>query len=977
MANRNQVTLNITAQDNASRQIARVQRQLQTLQKTAAATATSMSRISKAFTTTTGRVNKLNTSMRRASTQTQTYRKRVDSLRSSLTSTGQAASNFNTNIGSATVGLGAFALAGGAAFTSFVRAAGNLQQVETSFTALLGSSEKAEQAIAALRDAASAPGLTFEVARQGAQRFLSLGVSIEDTTQILRGFANSAVLSGTNTDQLNEGLRQLFQVVSRGKFEQEDLNSILERFGTISAVVRREWGNSAEEINANLQRTNTSVLEMIRSVSDLSRQPTADTQTLSTAMSNLQNAVQQLAEALGRSLVGPVQRVTQVITAMINRFNALPPVWQDTISIGGAIVTALLGIAATAGVVAGAIAKLGPVFVGIFTTLRSFAGLIVRVSGGLVRLGGVGAIILTVVNALILLGKFTFDAARAMRRLQNVTERYFNLLRQQFKTLGDFVERVNNFSREANAAGNTLRFLNKVLALFVTLTRGQIGPLNDLFKEVMTLTSEFDEFAKAAEPAIDVVSGVTRGLRRQFNNIEDVQAALDRLTEAYIALRLAGVDVNDAGARALREYIDVLERVVVTEEQRYRQRIQNLAKFRIDVNRENALIRSPFLLGGQRDEEGRLLPGLSRPSLEDAARRVRERGLQLSPEDERTLIESEQRIDQLTQRTRARPTRRPQPLRGPALGAGPTPVPTTLTVPQQRAVQERVRRAQAVWSQIILGRVDEDLRELGRQQGRLIRLAIPGRIRRVFRRLGTQQDLNRLNREGAEAGRRFREQQEEAAREAQFYLDTQEFITRELRKQERAYQIAINQVGRLSNSFRALAVTVGRLEGDEDSGLNKFIRGLSIALNLASQTLAVLQRIQQIRFDDARGQERSGIDTALDVVSFAQSVAQVIALFHDPANDRIAELRAARMSGGRLTVGAARAIRRRNATDFSEAFASGVETAQRFTPGGGAGGAGGDDGRPVIIRNVWEINGRVVQEFDVVTRELRASGRLG
>ena len=111
--------------------------------------------------------------------------------------------------------------------TAFIDAGSDFETLRKSFISTFKSVEEADAAIAKLRRAAQDPGLTFNVAAKAARNFGALGIQIDESISLTRGFANAAALSGTSTDQLREGLRQVGQALSRTKLEQEDLNSCL------------------------------------------------------------------------------------------------------------------------------------------------------------------------------------------------------------------------------------------------------------------------------------------------------------------------------------------------------------------------------------------------------------------------------------------------------------------------------------------------------------------------------------------------------------------------------------------------------------------------------------------------------------------------------------------------------------------------------------------------------------------------------
>ena len=268
-----------------------------------------------------------------------------------------------TQVSSSLARVGDF---GARQLAGFIQAGADIERRRSAFISLFKSTEKADEAITKLRKAAQDPGLTFQVAAKGAQLFGSLNISIDDSIHLMRGLANSAALSGTSVDQLSEGARQLFQALARGKLEQEDLNSLTERFGYISRYLRENYANTAEEINAKLKETGKTVFDLAKEITSLEHAPRASADTLANAFSNLDNAVQQAKQAIGTQIVPEVKVLTGVLTNLVNKFNDLPdPIKKATAAlaaltvVGGKGAAGLIELGANIGIISVALKSAG------------------------------------------------------------------------------------------------------------------------------------------------------------------------------------------------------------------------------------------------------------------------------------------------------------------------------------------------------------------------------------------------------------------------------------------------------------------------------------------------------------------------------------------------------------------------------------------------------------------------------------------
>lgn len=352
----NDVQLEIGVVNTGAKVLDDFERMLLDIQRTVKQTATSFSSIDKSakdlnrsFNTSVSETKSFNTALGRANRALGDVRQSTDRAENSML-------DYSSALGEVQRRLAVIRDFGARQLTNFIQASSRLENVRAAYTSVLGSVEAADVAINKLRESSEDPGLTFEVAAQATQRFLAFGVSLNDAIQLTRNFANAAVVSGTSTAQLAEGYRQLSQFIGRGKAEQEDLNSLTERFGPIGQRFRQEIGKTGEEVTKSLEASGESVTELLLRMSDLGKQPVADATTLTNAISNLQNAFNEFSTNIGNVLLPTVKEIIEALTDLLEWFNDLPPSARKVIAISGVAATALAGIGTAA---AGAAATLG------------------------------------------------------------------------------------------------------------------------------------------------------------------------------------------------------------------------------------------------------------------------------------------------------------------------------------------------------------------------------------------------------------------------------------------------------------------------------------------------------------------------------------------------------------------------------------------------------------------------------------------
>ena len=404
MPTQNNLQLQITIQDVGAKQLDNILKQMDRLDD--------LSRnISKSFSSIEKSTTDLNRALGKTTSSTQQFENRLNRLQSEFDDVRRASDRAETSmldyseaLSRVSAGLARVRDFGARRLTEFVQAAGRLENVTQAFTSMLGSAQGASDAVEQLKRAAQDPGLTFEVAAKATQRFLAFGVELKDAIQITRNFANAAVVSGTSLAELDTGLQQAAKVIGNTKFEADDLSSILERFGPIGRNLRADFGKTAEDINNAMKAANLSVVDVFNSVSSLERQPKAAADSLSNAISNLQNAWFELSSDLGDRILPLVKDLINRLTSIINQFNALPDSTKDAIIAIGAIATGLAAVgtaatAAAAGIAAlnlaigaGGAAAAGGRGAGLIASLSAaipLAGRLVRILGPLLRLGAV------------------------------------------------------------------------------------------------------------------------------------------------------------------------------------------------------------------------------------------------------------------------------------------------------------------------------------------------------------------------------------------------------------------------------------------------------------------------------------------------------------------------------------------------------------------------------------------------------------
>ncbi len=274
----------------------------------------------KQFDQLTGDLKKLDRQLDRTGKNTGGFNKSVGGL-------GGKLGKFGAGIGAVTSKLGAWGLAGTAVAgvtiglgKSVVTAAAKMDDYRRTLTALEGSAEVAEERFKRLQDIAQLPGISLDQAIQGAIRLKAIGVEARLAEKTITELGNAMAIAG-NTDLIGAIQFGIQQIISRGKVQQEELNSLVERIPQISAVLKDLFNTTdAEKIQKNLEETGKSATDFVRLLTEaLSKGVRAPADTATNAFSNFNNAMLKVKDSIGQLLLPAVTKIINALSAFLDK----------------------------------------------------------------------------------------------------------------------------------------------------------------------------------------------------------------------------------------------------------------------------------------------------------------------------------------------------------------------------------------------------------------------------------------------------------------------------------------------------------------------------------------------------------------------------------------------------------------------------------------------------------------------------------
>ena len=541
------VGFTIKANDQASKILAAIDRQLGSIQKEVQQTARSFDSISRTTSKlgqevadTSRRVNKFNNSLRQTKTQ-------LDRTQQASKRTAESMGDLGQALGVISSALARVSTFGIRQLTDFIQQGANLERITSAYGRLLGSTEKATEALDTFRKLADEPGLTFETITKAAQGFIAFGLSVEDTTQHIANFGNAGANASISQDELLLGLRQLRQAMARGKFEADEIYSTLERFPSLTGIFR-PFGNDAQRVNAHLKETNQTINEFLLEHAALSNQVKADGGTLSNQFSNLENEITKAKQALGSALIPEIKTFTEELTKLVKQFNELDEEQQRNIALWIAATTAVtaLGTAVTAVAAAIAVAKF------------AFAGWGTAIAGAVKGLGALIAANPAVVAGLGIIGITTYDIVKATKELNDATKAYNRTL---------YTGASSAIPGYAAELGGLRRQLQEINGITRTVQRNVPGSgllnLRQARDQIQSFRPPIDPFAKATEGAQKLAGAQNKlskeAIKANQERVKGLQEVERRNVAVSKVLTEAVEEYNQMEIKANQERVKGLE----------------------------------------------------------------------------------------------------------------------------------------------------------------------------------------------------------------------------------------------------------------------------------------------------------------------------------------------------------------------------------------------------------------------------------
>lgn len=477
----------------------------------------------------------------------------------------------------------AFTLPGALFGGAILKASADLDALKRGLTAVAGSAQAADQQLAQLREVAKLPGLGFTEAVRGAINLQAVGFSAQRTNQILTQFGNALATVGRGREDLDEVIRQLGQLASRGKVTADNLKPIIERVPQVAAIIKKEFGTLDTEALQKLGISSERLIQtLLKNLGELPR-----------ATGGLKNDFENLKDTITQSLAKAGDAIAPFATAAIN---ALTPLIEKIGVLGQSFAGLPASVQNTAVAFAGLLLAVGPL-TALFGKLKDIQGVVLDVAGALSKLG-------------FSLSGLTIAGGVALG----------------IKLIGD---RLTEFAPKVSTGAKAMDELRAKFNAVELSSNGPARGIDQLTNKVFGFQSEAGKAVKTALGIDEAFALLGAQSTKQFQlGLDNLNEAMNRVRAAFQAGEIDGAALT----RATDAYNKKLHELGVTAAATAPKILDLFAEadaqaFQVRLGRAKAAVGdfvSTWLLGTKKLEIASLIPDLG--SIEPISRLVREFG---------------------------------------------------------------------------------------------------------------------------------------------------------------------------------------------------------------------------------------------------------------------------------------------------------------------------------------------------------------
>lgn len=231
---------------------------------------------------------------------------------------------------------------------------GQFQQTEMAFKTMLQSEEKADALMKQLIRTAAVTPFGVEDVTEGAKQLLAFNVAAEDVNKTLIGLGDVAAGMGLNLKDL---VMLYGTTIAKGKMDTMDLYQFLNRGIPIADEIAKVMGldvtNAIKEVQKQIKAGKVTSDIFIQAMQNMTAEGSkfgglmeAQSKTITGQISNIEDAIEQMFNELGKSQEGVINTGLGVVSTLVENWETVGKVLMTVVAAYGAYKAAVIAMIA-------------------------------------------------------------------------------------------------------------------------------------------------------------------------------------------------------------------------------------------------------------------------------------------------------------------------------------------------------------------------------------------------------------------------------------------------------------------------------------------------------------------------------------------------------------------------------------------------------------------------------------------------------
>lgn len=420
---------------------------------------------------------------------------------------------------------------------------GQLQQTEMAFKTMLQSEEKADALMKQLIRTAAVTPFGVEDVTEGAKQLLAFNVAAEDVNKTLIGLGDVAAGMGLNLKDL---VMLYGTTIAKGKMDTMDLYQFLNRGIPIADEIAKVMGldvtNAIKEVQKQIKAGKVTSDIFIQAMQSMTAEGSkfgglmeAQSKTITGQISNIEDAIEQMFNDLGKSQEGVINTGLGVVSTLVENWETVGKVLMTVVAAYGAYKAAVITMIALekARIAIGSAqaflslarsissAKDAMLLFNMATSANPLGLLLGTVAAGITLFSVFGG---SAEDASTTTNKFGDDATKASSRVESlldVIKALGDKTNEQAKKSKAYKDAVNELSTIYAEYGITIDKIKEDESNLVDVKQQEIDKSNELIEQIKLESAERNRANAISQVNDDYNKKITEAQEDLLKNLKD------------------------------------------------------------------------------------------------------------------------------------------------------------------------------------------------------------------------------------------------------------------------------------------------------------------------------------------------------------------------------------------------------------------------------------------------------------------------